>query len=399
MVLIVSTIFLIIQLIIITISYLEYGSIIKIEIIDQNFDKIGLPPIQIRLNRLSLLRTEGFNRTVNSSVHQKKCLEKLHELYFEFKKWNVFNCEIINNGVYEDCDKYIDPMVHIYSEYDMFGKSDECISGSPIQILNQFHYIGFSYFEYFVSNQTNIFSKINLNGKLMKQTDFLRFHTNSTINSETYFSLGINDDYEIAFFLRDNTELSLDKKSFELLEFPYKSKCSYYDRSEKPFGSSSHRHCFRQCIIYHCQIKLNCSCSTLGNRVYETDYGSNDLNFCSQVLYRNYTLDNLRRNYEKLCTDLCPIDCIQNQYDIIKGRTNRFSLLDQSLFKLTLNWDESKPFMIYKETPVMTFTSYFCYIGGLFGIWFGISANQLYDYLIEKRFMLYFYCISSKLSK
>jgi len=58
-----------------------------------------------------------------------------------------------------------------------------------------------------------------------------------------------------------------------------------------------------------------------------------------------------------------------------------------------LNWDDRKPFMIYKEKPVMTFTSYFCYIGGLFGMWFGISTNQLFDQLIEKRFMFYFYII------
>ena len=27
----------------------------------------------------------------------------------------------------------------------------------------------------------------------------------------------------------------------------------------------------------------------------------------------------------------------------------------------------------------MTFTNYMCYIGGLFGMWFGISANQLFE--------------------
>ncbi len=31
----------------------------------------------------------------------------------------------------------------------------------------------------------------------------------------------------------------------------------------------------------------------------------------------------------------------------------------------------------------MTFTDYFCYIGGLFGMWFGISANQLFENLIK----------------
>jgi hypothetical protein len=45
--------------------------------------------------------------------------------------------------------------------------------------------------------------------------------------------------------------------------------------------------------------------------------------------------------------------------------------------------DDTKPLIDYRETPVMTFTDYFCYIGGQFGMWFGISANQLFEKLIE----------------
>jgi hypothetical protein len=31
----------------------------------------------------------------------------------------------------------------------------------------------------------------------------------------------------------------------------------------------------------------------------------------------------------------------------------------------------------------MTFTHYFCYIAGLFGMWFGITANPLFENLIK----------------
>ncbi len=38
----------------------------------------------------------------------------------------------------------------------------------------------------------------------------------------------------------------------------------------------------------------------------------------------------------------------------------------------------------------MTFTDYFCLIGDLFGMWFGISANQLLDKLIHNRVRIHF---------
>jgi len=394
-----------IQLIIVTISYLNYDSMIKIEIFDQNFDKIGLPPIDINFEIYILLIAEDSNKTLNSLVNQKRCisLKKLNELYFEFKKLNVFNCEINNNGVYEDCDQNIDPVVRIWGEdnhlkdlYRIVEESGECIRGSFIQTLSQFNSISLTV-KYFYPNQTNTSYKKNLNGNYVEQADFFKIYTNSTKNWHLFFSLGIDDNnshndglfrqYDV-LRLNENRELSLFKKSFELLEFPYKSKCSYYDRSETRFNSSSHKHCIRQCIRYLCQIKLNCSCFALDQEVRETDYGYNTLNIC----YNYSEISYLKVNYhKKFCANLCPVDCIKKEYEVTFGEINYFSLED--LRRLTINWDDSKPFIIYKDTPVMSFTRYFCYIGGLFGMWFGTRANQLYDFLIEKRFMFYFYFI------
>ncbi len=52
---------------------------------------------------------------------------------------------------------------------------------------------------------------------------------------------------------------------------------------------------------------------------------------------------------------------------------------DSKIGKSSLFLEDTKPLVINRETSVMTFTDYFCYIGVLFRI----SANQLFEKLIE----------------
>jgi hypothetical protein len=92
--------------------------------------------------------------------------------------------------------------------------------------------------------------------------------------------------------------------------------------------------------------------------------------------------------YSKFCSGLCPINCIEDEFVITKGSKTISDYPD-----LELIWDDSKPLIMYEETPVITFTDYFCYMGGLFGmwfgIWFGISANQLIE-KIKENYAIYY---------
>ncbi len=45
-------------------------------------------------------------------------------------------------------------------------------------------------------------------------------------------------------------------------------------------------------------------------------------------------------------------------------------------------WDSGKPFILYKETANMLLLDYFTYIGGLFGLWFGICLENMILYSI-----------------
>ena len=43
-------------------------------------------------------------------------------------------------------------------------------------------------------------------------------------------------------------------------------------------------------------------------------------------------------------------------------------------------WDTTQPTFSYLEKPVLTFTGYLVYCGGLVGLWFGTSAQDVLVY-------------------
>jgi hypothetical protein len=45
---------------------------------------------------------------------------------------------------------------------------------------------------------------------------------------------------------------SVVKSTETYLENPFKSQCSYYDKSEAPFGSVSHKDCYYKCLRDNC---------------------------------------------------------------------------------------------------------------------------------------------------
>ena len=108
------------------------------------------------------------------------------------------------------------------------------------------------------------------------------------------------------------------------MESPYELKCSYYDSSETPFNSISHKHCIRQRMRYYCEIVLNCSCFGLISEDYitinEMDYGFKNIEMCDISDYRNLSNSYLSfsshflNNQSMICTKLCPINCIHNIY-------------------------------------------------------------------------------------
>ncbi len=398
---IIITIFLLIQLITTTINYLNFRSDFEMRIIDPFFGELRLVPIVIFL--ISATNDEY------SQINIKK-LDEIYENETNFdllqrEMKTLLDCRITNNGILEDCDSFYYSNLIInrdkspeddFELNQFFEMKYDLINGSFITHLQKRKDLVIC-LKYFTTNARNKNSyeqlekiKKVIDRSYWKQKPFIQISTNSTKFSDYLLAFSLGESSKIGsnsrqFSLNQNKEYSITRISFHFLKFPYKSNCSHYKSSETIFKSISHEHCIRQCIRYHCEVKLNCSCFGINFKDYEIidqlDYGFKTLETCKKGGQYLYTFT---ETYEKLCRTLCPIDCINDEYVIINEYKKYCKHSDLKYWNLNLYWDESKPIMIYEETPVMTFTEYFCYIGGLLGMWFGFSANQLFEKFIEK---------------
>jgi hypothetical protein len=374
-----------------TLKFLNYESMIKMEIKDEYFNEIQIPSLSLGFLNTKFITQKKLFETFNNKFERNSNLSIFQKLYDEFKILKIFECKIKFKGILEDCSKYVDPLFNINVNNQMekiyydFIKSYDLINGSLINGLEVNH-LGFS-IVYMTTNKKENRLEMKRNHfptfVNLRQQEFVRITTNSNechfrlyLHIDKDFDEGqlsrVNNFYKVEFMEQKN--FMVIKKSFRFLELPYQSKCSYYNSDKTLFNSSSHKHCVRQCIRFHCEIKIKCSCFIIKNTVNQMDYGFQNRNPCK------HTHLGYMQNFGIFCENLCPNDCIQDEYILIE-RDNTLSI-DTNL-KLTLNWDESKPFITNIETPVMTFKDYIYYIGGLFGMWFGINANQLFIKLIE----------------
>ncbi len=166
--------------------------------------------------------------------------------------------------------------------------------------------------------------------------------------------------------------------SHEFLEFPFKSSCSDYFDIKTPFNSFSYKHCIRQCYRYYCESVLGCSCTLVNGSISQIDNGFSNLDIC-WMGQRHWRLFN--KKYLSKCYQLCPIDCVSTEYIVRSRDSEEKKITTRNIQIHSFSWDNSKPFMTYREVPIMSFTDYFNFIGGLFGMWFGFSANRSFEYL------------------
>jgi hypothetical protein len=166
------------------------------------------------------------------------------------------------------------------------------------------------------------------------------------------------------------------KLSVTHLQNPYKSNCSYYDTNQNPFNSVSCTDCLKNCLatIYNkCKGHLNYR--DVSPRIDKSLFDSKVE--CNQN--DNYVL--------KKCGKICPIDCLSEYYFYknfrIFYKLNETFDANKSLKVLYYFWDSTEPFFSYEETADMLLIDYFAYIGGLFGLWFGICLESLLDIIIK----------------
>jgi len=172
---------------------------------------------------------------------------------------------------------------------------------------------------------------------------------------------------------RDNsitTITSITRTSQTFLESPYESRCSYYEK-DMPYNSNSFEDCLRKCFIESCYQLNQCFFWNYKNIITESDFKHNNYSvFCNEIQINSCN----REVNQNICQKLCPIDCIKDEYEIMSTFRIKEYRYDTNITAF-MKWDSEEPLITYKETPNMLLIDYFTYIGGLFGLWFGVSLK------------------------
>jgi hypothetical protein len=187
-----------------------------------------------------------------------------------------------------------------------------------------------------------------------------------------------NGDNKVYIELNDwfNTVLnSVVKSSVTYLQNPYKSQCSYYGKNQNPFNSVSYVDCFHKCLKTNCYNKYKCVDRDHEYVIRRFDESS----FVSKVECNENEHKNCFNVSEK-CKKICPIDCSIEDHFF----TNSVAFNENKYPKVHYYfWDSNEAFISYEETADTLLLDYFTYIGGLFGLWFGICLESLIELIVK----------------
>jgi hypothetical protein len=245
--------------------------------------------------------------------------------------------------------------LHYFEEYVRFY---ECFKHDSNKIKNQK-----------IFSKLDPFLKIYVNQKLFSD---MKIGKNLVIKlAENFKLLAIEEiSFDFKFFKQS---ISLSKTTETYLESPYKSQCSHYNKK------TSHLDCVKKCEFEKCDTKYKCT-HWSAEEGYEIHLSNKEY-----LEYKFRCSKDAIKCHKKVfieCYNLCPIDCIQNNY-VIKILHHSDENDNNSERIINFFWDSAKPFILYEETANMLLLDYFTYIGGLFGLWFGICLDNMMDIILN----------------
>jgi hypothetical protein len=218
---------------------------------------------------------------------------------------------------------------------------------------------------------------------LSKSSPFLKISI--PLNFDTYellirfeligFRFNANKVYIKLNDLLNTCLYSVMKSSVTYLQNPYKSQCSYYDTNQNPFNSVSYEHCFRKCLETNCFIKDKCVIRGYEHIIRRLD----ETLFDSKVKCNQNEHKNCINTFEK-CSKICPTQCLTEDHCFTSAALfHENKDLNTQYYFL----DSKEAFISYEEREDMLLIDYFTYIGGLFGLWFGICLERLLDLIVK----------------
>ena len=180
------------------------------------------------------------------------------------------------------------------------------------------------------------------------------------------------------------------------MRWPYGMCIDYEEHKAKTSNVLSRVQCYRQCVRHEFRKRFDCFPYFVDNSVFESDLfdtNSHKSKYCSPGLWpTEQYIENIEMQFKKHCLKKCPKDCLTIEYSSTKFKTaNNFGTEDwynetkEFVYERNIIWDSTQPMFSYIEEPVITFTEYLVYCGGLMGLWFGLNANDLIAWTLNAR--------------
>ncbi len=140
----------------------------------------------------------------------------------------------------------------------------------------------------------------------------------------------------------------------------------------------SHKDCLNKCLRNYCYVKHKCYFRNHLFVIRKTEKFLIDSNSkCNDSQHNDCT------NYTAIgfCIKFCPIDCFKE--DFYFKEIVYFYPENDFEKNFYFFWDSKEVFVSYEETPDILLIDYFTYIGGLFGLWFGVCLENLIDLIVK----------------
>jgi hypothetical protein len=381
------------QIIKISIDYSKFETVIKIDI-EQETEQSIIPAFQIGLpliiaNKVQLkgLFGEKFSITQDDELLISEIFNRNHTrkslfIGFQHKELSQFLGLKVGNRILN---------------ISLFTKSFDSFS-IPLNIMSRKSIFPTIWSVFNLDIDANELESKKNNREIFKILfDFERYKKfkKNFLGNNLIFRIDSNNIQSIRdkdIFISDEYSLFMPLRGTKHLNIEYgKEICSHYKSNDRPFDAISKNFCLRKCYKNYCQNRLKCSPLVINEIISSIDEEKNELKFCSRKendLCNEWIDENNKAMNQ--CLKYCPKDCFEFDVqtidvDILLNKEYSTDLTEVQLF-----WDKNYPLVSYIETPVMTFTDYICYCGGLFGLWFGINANQVLIFIVNSENWMFF---------
>jgi hypothetical protein len=144
------------------------------------------------------------------------------------------------------------------------------------------------------------------------------------------------------------------------------------------YYSQSYNDCLRKCELIN-YAKL-CKCQPFFLEEIHIDMDDNVTNYSYCPLKKNNACNETELiSLRNKCHKSCPRDCTEEIFAMKSLNCMYFKRSKNSdkTYEFKVHFDAQTPMLSFMETELLTLESLFCYIGGIYGIWFGLTVYSI----------------------